>query len=106
MVTKYGMSESLGPITFGSGHDEVFLGKDYGTMRNYSEEIAMEIDKEVNRLIMHAYNRCKEILKAHRDKLDELALYLIDHEKIDGTDFKKLMDGTLTSVVSESENNQ
>ena len=95
MVTKYGMSDSLGPITFGSGHNEVFLGKDYGTMRNYSEEVAMEIDKEVNRIIMEAYNRCEELLKEHRDKLNELAEYLIVHEKIDGDVFKRLMEGTL-----------
>ena len=95
MVTKYGMSEALGPITFGSGHDEVFLGKDYGTMRNYSEEVAMEIDKEVNRIIMEAYNRCEELLKEHRGKLDELAEYLIVNEKIDGEAFKQLMEGTL-----------
>ena len=96
MVTKYGMSDSLGPITFGSGHDEVFLGKDYGTVRNYSEEIAMEIDKEVNRLIMEAYNRCEELLNEHRDKLDALAAYLVRFEKIDGDDFVRLMEGTLT----------
>ncbi len=95
MVTKYGMSDSLGPITFGSGHDEVFLGKDYGTVRNYSEEIAMEIDKEVNRLIMEAYNRCEELLNEHRDKLDALAAYLVRFEKIDGDDFVRLMEGTL-----------
>ena len=95
MVTRYGMSDTLGPITFGSGHDEVFLGKDYGTVRNYSEEIAMEIDKEVNRLIMDAYSRCEELLNEHRDKLDELAAYLVQYEKIDGDDFARLMAGTL-----------
>ena len=98
MVTKYGMSDSLGPITFGSGHNEIFLGKDYGTMRNYSEEIAMEIDKEVNRIIMEAYAKCEALLRAHRDKLDELAAYLIEHEKIDGDDFVKLMNGTLAAA--------
>ena len=98
MVTKYGMSDSLGPITFGSGHDEVFLGKDYGTVRNYSEEIAMEIDKEVNRIIMAAYGKCEALLRAHRGKLDELAAYLIRFEKIDGEDFKKLMEGVLPAA--------
>ncbi len=105
MVTKYGMSDNLGPITFGSGHDEVFLGKDYGTVRNYSEEIAKDIDIEVKAIISTAYQRCETLLNGHRDKLDELAEYLIAHEKIDGTDFAKLMDGTLVytnDIASES----
>ena len=104
MVTKYGMSDNLGPITFGSGHDEVFLGKDYGTVRNYSEEIAKDIDIEVKDIITKAYQRCENLLIEHRDKLDELAEYLIAHEKIDGADFAKLMDGTLeytNEIVSE-----
>ena len=95
MVTKYGMSENLGPITFGTGHDEVFLGKDYGTMRNYSEEIAKDIDEEVKKIVLTAYSRCEAILTVHRDKLDRLAEYLIIHEKIDGDDFKRLMESDL-----------
>lgn len=95
MVTKYGMSDTLGPITFGSGHDEVFLGKDYGTVRNYSEEIAKEIDEEVNRIIMTAFKRCEALLKEHSDSLEALARYLIKFEKINGSDFEKLMKGEL-----------
>ena len=95
MVTKYGMSDTLGPITFGSGHDEVFLGKDYGTVRNYSEEIAKEIDEEVNRIIMTAFKRCEALLKEHSDSLEALAHYLIKFEKINGSDFEKLMKGEL-----------
>lgn len=95
MVTKYGMSDTLGPITFGSGHDEVFLGKDYGTVRNYSEEIAKEIDEEVNRIIMTAFKRCELLLKEHSDSLEALAQYLIKFEKINGSDFEKLMKGEL-----------
>lgn len=91
MVTKYGMSDTLGPITFGSGHDEVFLGKDYGTVRNYSEEIAKEIDEEVNRIITTAYRNCEKLLKEHSDRLELLAQYLIVNEKINGTDFDSLM---------------
>jgi len=93
MVTKYGMSENLGPIAFGSGNDEVFLGKDYGTVRNYSEEIAKDIDEEVRNIITTAYNRCEALLTEHRAELDRLAGYLIAHEKIDGDDFVKLMNG-------------
>lgn len=96
MVTKYGMSDTLGPITFGSGHDEVFLGKDYGTVRNYSEEIAKEIDEEVNRIIMTAFKRCESLLKEHSDRLKALAQYLFKYEKINGEDFAKLMRGELT----------
>ena len=92
MVTKYGFSDKLGPISFGGDDHEVFLGMEYGKVKNYSEEIAKDIDEEVNRIIMRAYHRCIEILTTHRDKLDQLALYLIDHEKIDGTDFTKLME--------------
>ena len=98
MVTKYGMSDTLGPITFGSGHDEVFLGKDYGTVRNYSEEIAKEIDEEVNRIIMTAFKRCEALLKEHSDSLEALAQYLIKYEKINGSDFDKLMKGELTET--------
>ena len=101
MVTKYGMSDNLGPISFGSGHDEVFLGKDYGTVRNYSEEIAKDIDAEVKDIIMNAYARCEEILMTHRNKLNELAEYLIANEKIDGEDFKKLMEGALLPASQE-----
>lgn len=98
MVTKYGMSDTLGPITFGSGHDEVFLGKDYGTVRNYSEEIAKEIDEEVNRIIMTAFKRCEVLLKEHSDSLEALAQYLIKFEKINGSDFEKLMKGELINT--------
>lgn len=112
MVTKYGMSDTLGPITFGSGHDEVFLGKDYGTVRNYSEEIAKEIDEEVNRIIMTAFKRCESLLKEHSDRLEALAQYLFKYEKINGEDFAKLMrgelivnDDTAADSSAEGENN-
>ena len=95
MVTKYGMSEKLGPITFGSGHNEVFLGKDYGTVRNYSEEIAKEIDAEVNNIVTNGYNRCEALLRENIDKLHALADYLIEYEKINGDFFIELMEGRL-----------
>ncbi len=93
MVTKYGMSEKLGPIAFGTGHDEVFLGKDYGTVRNYSETVAAVIDEEVNDIISKGYKHCEDILIAHRDKLDELAAFLMRNEKIDGNNFELMMQG-------------
>ena len=97
MVTKYGMSDILGPITFVSDDHEVFLGMDYGTVKNYSEETAKLIDEEVNKIIMAAFARCERILTDHRDQLDILSDYLVEHEKIDGDDFILLMEGKLSS---------
>lgn len=93
MVTKYGMSDTLGPICYGSGDHEVFLGKDYGNVRNYSEAVAAEIDEEVNHIVSEGYKRCEALLKEHADKLKELAEYLIEYEKIDGEDFAAMMEG-------------
>ena len=100
MVTKYGMSEELGPIAFGTGHDEVFLGRDYSSVRNYSESVAAKIDTVVGNLITDAYNRCTEILTVHGDKLTEVAEYLIVNEKIGEKDFASLMEG---SNIEEAE---
>ena len=91
MVTKYGMSDKLGPIAFGKDNDEVFLGKDYNHMRNYSEEVASEIDEEVNKIILDAYRRCREILESHMEEMSRVAEYLIAHEKCSGVVFDKLM---------------
>ena len=93
MVTKYGMSDELGPIAFGTGHDEVFLGRDYSNVRNYSESVAAKIDAVVGDIITDAYNRCTEILTVHSDKLTEVAEYLIINEKIGEKDFNDLMEG-------------
>ena len=91
MITKYGMSEKLGPIAFGSGNDEVFLGKDYNHMRNYSENIAAVIDEEVERIISEAYKRTEKILTEHIDQLHIVAEALIKLEKIDKEQFESLM---------------
>ena len=99
MVTKYGMSDTLGPITFGSGETEVFLGKDFNHVRNYSEEIAKNIDEEIRKIVTAGYNRCESILKENIDKLHVLADYLITNEKIDGDDFIKLMNGETVEDV-------
>ncbi len=93
MVTKYGMSEALGPIMFGSGDHEVFLGRDYNSMRNYSEAVASDIDSEIKKIITYCYDKCKEILETNREKLNVVAEYLLANEKIDGKDFEKLMNG-------------
>ena len=98
MVTKYGFSKKLGTVVYGSDNDEVFLGKDYGHTRNYSESVAAQIDEEVKLIIEKAYSDCAEILKNNMDKLHFLAKYLLKFEKIDGTEFEKIMKG----LVSES----
>ena len=95
MVMKYGMSDRLGPILYGSEHssDEVFLGRDFSTGKDYSEKTASEIDDEIRAIIDRAYKRCSEILEAHSDKLRKLAEYLVKAESVDGDQFRALMEG-------------
>jgi len=99
MVTKYGFSKKLGTVVYGSDNDEVFLGKDYGHTRNYSEAVAAQIDEEVKHIIEKAYNDCADILRNNVDKLHLLAKYLLKFEKIDGADFDKLMKGEITEDI-------
>ena len=91
MVTKYGMSEKLGAITFGSGHEEVFLGRDFTTQKNFSEETSGLIDAEVKRIIDTAYRRTEEILNQNMEKLHAVANVLLEKEKIDGEEFNNIM---------------
>ena len=109
MVTQYGFSETLGTIVYGEESGEVFLGKDYGHGRNYSERVASKIDEEVHEIVTSCYKRCEDILTENMNELHKLAQYLIENEKIDGNDFIKLMEGTLEvpekkSDISETEN--
>ncbi|MBQ5902323.1 MAG: AAA family ATPase, partial [Clostridia bacterium] len=104
MVVKYGMSADLGPVRYGNANDEVFLGRDYGHVNDCSQEVAARIDKEVHRLIDTAYKRGEQILTENKDKLNAVAKYLFDHEKMDGEEFKKIMTGEM-SVITEGENN-
>ncbi|MBE5821554.1 MAG: ATP-dependent zinc metalloprotease FtsH [Clostridiales bacterium] len=90
MVTKYGMSEHLGPITFGTGHEEVFLGKDFAQSRNYSEEIASKIDNEIKVIIGEAYTRAEKILVDNMHKLHRIAEALMEKEKIEGDEFEEI----------------
>ncbi len=99
MVTKYGFSKKLGTVVYGSDNDEVFLGKDYGHTRNYSESVAAQIDEEVKQIIEKAYNDCADILRNNIDKLHLLAKYLLKFEKINGEDFEKLMKGEITEDI-------
>lgn len=93
MVTKYGFSEKLGTVVYGSDNDEVFLGKDYGHTRNYSESVAAQIDDEVRAIIEKAYADCRDILTANAEKMHLLAEYLLKYEKIDNDKFERLMRG-------------
>lgn len=103
MVTKYGFSEKLGPVVYGHDETEVFLGRDYSQGRNYSENIAAEIDSEIRELIETGYEKAKDILESHIDQLHLLAKYLIKHEKIDGPDFEKLMKGEIDDSEKETD---
>ncbi len=92
MVTKYGMSDKLGPVLYGKDNDEVFLGMDYSSSKNYSEAYANLIDDEVKRILSECYAKCEELLTVHNDKLTLIAETLIKKEKIGKEEFLKLMD--------------
>ena len=90
MITEYGMSDTLGPMTFGSEHDEVFIGKDFGRSRNYSEEVAAMIDKEIRNIIDSAYNKTETLLKENINKLHGVAQALLEREKLDREEFEEV----------------
>lgn len=90
MVTEYGMSEDLGPMTFGSGQDEVFIGRDMARSKNYSEEVAAKIDKEVKGMIDKAYQKAQEIIQGNIEKLHAVASALLEREKLTGEEFEEI----------------
>ncbi|MBQ6837442.1 MAG: ATP-dependent zinc metalloprotease FtsH [Clostridia bacterium] len=92
MVTRYGMSEKLGPVVYGKDNDQVFLGMDYNHTKNYSEAYATQIDDEIKRIVLDCEKKCRDILEEHNDKLVLVAETLIKREKIDRDLFLKLMD--------------
>lgn len=91
MVSKYGMSDELGPVVYSDDNNEVFLGKDYGHVNNYSEATSAKIDAQIEKMMRNAYAQTEEILKTHYDKLELVAETLIKNEKISGDEFKQLM---------------
>lgn len=93
MVTQYGMSESIGPIVYSSKDNEVFIGRDMGHVKDYSEKIAAEIDQEVRSIIMKCYKKTEEILKNNAAAVEKVASFLIQNEKMSGEEFKELMQG-------------
>lgn len=92
MITKYGMSDKLGLVTYGNDNNEVFLGRDFSSTPNYSDKIASLIDEEIETLVMSQYEKALEILKANMAKLNEVAKVLFNEEKISGEDFRKIME--------------
>lgn len=101
MVMKYGMSDELGPIAFGSDHDEVFIGRDFGTMRNYSEEVAAKIDREIHSIVENAFKKAGDILKEKEDKVRQVAEYLLAHDKMEADAFNALFaEGEGTAAVA------
>ena len=94
MVTKYGMSDKLGPIQYGTDDSEPFLGRDMGHIRNYSEETASAIDNEIKMLVEDAYHKTERILTEHMDQLQKVAEFLFHNEKMSGEEFRAVMEGT------------
>ena len=93
MVTKYGMSDIIGPINYSKGQQEIFLGRDMMETDAISEELSAKIDEEIRRIIMDAYQRCEQILQDHMQQLSNVAEYLIRNETMDGTSFEKMFQG-------------
>ena len=90
MVTEFGMSDKLGPLSFGKRDELVFLGREIGEQRNYSDDVARQIDEEVRAIIDRAYERAMEVLVTYRDRLDRLAEKLVAEETVDSEEFEKL----------------
>ena len=107
MICEYGMSERLGPITFGKRRDQVFLGRDFGHEKDYSEEVASEIDKEVRTFIEEAYVQTKELLSNNMDKLHLIAEALLEKETLEGKEIEHLLQaGKLPEKIVEAEEEQ
>ena len=101
MVVKYGMSDKLGPMTFGSSNSEVFLGKDYGRAQDYSENVASQIDEEIKKIIDDAYARCTKLLEDNMEKLKIVAEELLEKETIDAKRFEELFTGNVKEEVQK-----
>lgn len=102
MVTQLGMSDELGPIRYGTSHgDDIFLGRDFASQPDYSDETAAKIDAEVHRIINEAFEAARKILTDHADKLKFVAEYLLEHETMDGDQFRAVMDHDATAEELE-----
>lgn len=104
MVTEYGMSEKIGPLTLGQKHDEqIFLGRDISRQRNYSEEVAAAVDKEISTIINQCYQKAVDLLKENADKVEKIVEALIERETLDSEDIRKLMKGEPLAPVEKTE---
>ncbi|MGN6377978.1 MAG: ATP-dependent zinc metalloprotease FtsH [Gaiellales bacterium] len=99
MVTRWGMSEKLGPRTFGRDSSQPFLGRDFGHEADYSEEIAREIDDEIRRIVEHAHERARQVLSEHIDELQQMSKILIEYETFDSDQFQRLLSGEVPEEV-------
>jgi cell division protease FtsH len=93
MVCEWGMSDKIGPLAFGEKEGEVFLGRDLGHARNYSETTAVEIDAEIRRIVQESYEKARHILESHRDGLVRVAEALLELETIDGEEVRRMIIG-------------
>ena len=103
MITEFGMSEAIGPITLGKKHEYVFLGRDLGEERNFSEDVASTIDKEIRRLVEENYTRAKNILTEHKEDLIKVAKILIECETLDAEEIEAIIQGTYVAKEKEVE---
>lgn len=101
MVTRYGMSDAIGPVVYDSGDDEIFIGRDMGHVKNYSETTASKIDEEVNRIITDCFSRTEKILSDNIEKLHEVASFLIENEKMNEEQFYNMMDGISSEDINK-----
>ena len=93
MVCEWGMSEKMGPLTYGAKEEQVFLGKDFSSQKNFSDQTAKLIDQEVKTLVMGGYTRATELLTQNRDKLEGMAQALLEHETLNAKNIQNILDG-------------
>jgi cell division protease FtsH len=93
MVCEWGMSEKMGPLTYGTKEEQVFLGKDFSQQKNFSDQTAKLIDQEVKALVMGGYENARGIITEHRDSLEKMALALLDRETLNASEVKEIVDG-------------
>ena len=103
MITQYGMNDKLGPMTYGSDDEQVFLGRDFGSSKHYSEEVAATIDSEMRKLIDTAYNRAEQLLKGNMETLHRIAQALLEREKLDASEFEELFLNADLDLVEEED---
>ena len=93
MVSKFGMSDILGPVCYSNAHDEVFIGRDFVQSKTISEDVASKIDTEVSKIVYEQYNKCLTMLNDNNDKLQNVADALISREKLSSEEFNQVFDG-------------